>query len=207
MTRDQRCQLQILKSRGLSQRKIAEEISVSAATICREIARNSGRIGYDFRYADEKSSKRRTLSSQIAKKLKGELKVLVLKHLSEDWSPDQITGRLKLQGIFISHETIYRCIRRDRANRGLLYEHLRHKWKKYRSKKTRQAGAHCIPNRVDIAARPAIVDEKLHIGHWEGDTVISHRSRCALVTLVERHSKYLKMRKIGKRTIALFVNK
>jgi IS30 family transposase len=201
MTRDQRCQLQVLKSRGLSQRKIAEELGVSASTICREIAKNSEEIGYKFKTADEKSSKRRSSASQIPKKLKGELKTLVLRGLEEDWSPDQIAGRLKLQGIFINRETIYRYIRRDRARGGLIYEHLRHGGKKYRFKKSRQAGVHCIPNRVGIEERPAVINEKLHIGHWEGDTVISSGSRCALVTLVERHSKYLKMRKIGKKTM------
>jgi IS30 family transposase len=168
MTRDQRCHLQILKSRGLSQRKIAEEIGVNASTICREIARNSDRFSYQFEEADEKSSKRRSAASQIPKKMKRELEVLVLSGLNEDWSPDQIAGRLKLQEISVSHETIYGYIRRARANGGLLYEHLRHSGKKYRPRKSKQAGVHCIPNRVDISERPAIVDEKLHIGHWEG---------------------------------------
>jgi IS30 family transposase len=69
------------------------------------------------------------------------------------------------------------------------------------SRESRQAGEHCIPNRVGIEERPAIIEEKLRIGDWEGDTVISHRSRCALVTIVERHSKYLKMRKIGRKSM------
>jgi IS30 family transposase len=55
--------------------------------------------------------------------------------------------------------------------------HLRHAGRKYRSKKSRQAGVHCILNRVDIAERPAIVAEKSRIGDWEGDTVISAGSR------------------------------
>jgi IS30 family transposase len=201
MTRDQRRQLQTLKSMGMSQREIAKKLGMSAATICREIARNSDESGYKFNTADEKSSRRRSLASQIPKKLKDELKARVINHLEKDWSPDQIAGRLKLEGFFISHETIYRYIRRDKASGGLMYEHLRHGGKKYRSKKSRQAGVHCIPNRVGIEERPAVVDEKLRIGHWEGDTVISHGSRCALLTLVERYSKYVKMRKIGRRTM------
>jgi IS30 family transposase len=56
---------------------------------------------------------------------------------------------------------------------------------------SKQAGVHCIPNRVSIEERPAIVDEKLRSGHWESDTVISPGSRCALLRLVERHSNYV----------------
>jgi IS30 family transposase len=133
--------------------------------------------------------------------MKGELKVLVLRRLALDWSPEQIAGRLKLEGIHISHETIYKYVREDRSAGGFLYQHLRHGGKKYRSQKLRQAGVHCIPNRVGISERPAEVNEKLNIGHWEGDTVISHRSRCALVTHVERVSKYLKTKKIGRKTM------
>lgn len=153
MTLDQRCRIEILKSSGLSLRKIAEKTGMSASTICREIARNSAKNGYKFKQADEKSSKRRSAASHVPKKMKGELKSLVLRCLEEDWSPDQISGRLKLQGISLSRETIYRHIRCDRARGGLIYEHLRHRGKKYRSKKSRQAGVHCIPNRVDISLR------------------------------------------------------
>jgi IS30 family transposase len=81
---------------------------------------------------------------------------------------------------------------------GLLYKYLRHGGK---SKKIGDpAGVKHIPNRVDIAERPAIVDEKSRIGDWEADCIISHGSRCALVTLVERFSKYTIIIKVGKRT-------
>jgi IS30 family transposase len=83
---------------------------------------------------------------------------------------------------------------------GLQYQRLRHKGKKYRKRETAMAGLRCIPNRVDIAERPAIIDQKLSIGDWEGDTVNSHRSRCALLTIVDRRSKYSKIKKIDKKT-------
>jgi IS30 family transposase len=152
----QRCQIQALLSIGESRRKIG----VSASTVCGENTRNSGVGGYNPQEADKISAKRRSSASGIPKKMSGDVKALALRGLEEDWSPEQISGRLKLQGISISHETIYEYVRRDKAAGGLLYEHLCSGKKKYRSKKTRQAGVNCIPNRVDIAERPAIVDEK-----------------------------------------------
>ena len=58
----------------------------------------------------------------------------------------------------------------------------------------------CIPNRTDISERPKIVEEKVRVGDWEGDTVISHGSHCALLPLVDRHSKYTIIRKVWRKT-------
>ena len=58
----------------------------------------------------------------------------------------------------------------------------------------------CIPNRTDISERPKIVEEKVRVGDWEGDTIISHGSHSALLTLVDRHSKYTIIRKVWRKT-------
>jgi IS30 family transposase len=201
MTREERCQLQTLKSIGKSQNQIAQELGFNRATISREIARNSGIEGYNFKEADEISKRRKSSASEAPKKMKGDLKALVLRRLEYDWSPDQISGRLRRRGKFISHVTIYKYIWDDKAKGGLLYQHLRHGGKKYKFKKEKQSGIDCIPNRVDISQRPGEVEEKLRIGHWEGDTVISSGSRCALLTHVERVSKIVKLNKIGRKTM------
>ncbi|MDR2067757.1 MAG: IS30 family transposase, partial [Holosporaceae bacterium] len=197
MTQHQRCQLQIFLSMKKPRKEIAQELGLSESSLSREIFRNSIGYGYNFQEAHRKASERRSAASKVPRKMKGELKALIINRLEEDWSPEQISGRLKLYGKQVSHETIYRFVRQDKAGGGLLYEHLRHHGKRYRSKKSRQSGVHCIPNRVDIAERPAIVAQKLRIGDWEGDTIISHGSHCALVTLVDRKSKYVLMKKIG----------
>jgi len=77
---------------------------------------------------------------------------------------------------------------------------LRREGKKYKRKEATKAGVSCIPNRRDILERPKIVEEKVRIGNWEGDTVISHDSHCALLTLVDKHSKYVIIRKVGRKT-------
>jgi IS30 family transposase len=202
VTRDQRSQIQVLKSSGLSQRKIAKKVGISQSAVSREIARNSNGCEYSVELADKKAIERRSLAVKVPKKLKSNLELKVRECIEKDWSPEQISGRLKLeQGkACISHETIYRYIRADRVNGGLLYQHLRHGGKKRRKCSSKQAGAKLIPNRVDISKRPEIVNKKSRIGDWEGDTVISHGSRAALLTVVERKSTLLKMKKIGRKT-------
>lgn len=201
MTCIQRCQLQSLLSMGKTQREIASAIGVSQSSVSREMSRNSDGYPYNFKNANEKSVGRRSSASKIPKKMKDVLEARVLSCLRQDWSPEQTAGRLKFEGIYISHEAIYKYVRRDKKAGGFLYEHLRHGGKKYCPKSSRQAGAKCIPNRVDIAERPAIVDGKSRLGDWEGDTVISRGSRCALVTLVDRCSKFSIFRKIGRKTM------
>jgi IS30 family transposase len=189
-----------LLSMGMSYRKIGERIGVNASTISRELARNSGSSGYNFAKADDSAVHRKSSASKIPKKMKGALEALIFNGLREDWSPEQISGRLKLQGKFISHEAIYQCVRRDKAAGGPLYQHLRHGGKKYRPASPSVAGVKHIPNRVDISERPTIVEEKSRVGDWEGDTIISHGSRAAIVTLVDRCSKISLIKKIGEKT-------
>ena len=99
---------------------------------------------------------------------------------------------MPLAGIGVSHQWIYSLIWDDRAQGGDLWRHLRQP--KRRSKhraQAKSAGLGKIPSRVGIEHRPAEVDARLVIGHWEGDTVIQGHKQSGLVTLVERRSGYL----------------
>jgi IS30 family transposase len=136
------------------------------------------------------------------KKMKECLKNDAIWALQKGWSPEEFCGRIKSENmaVTVSAQTVYRFIRKDRQQGGLLYKHLRHKGKPYRDKAKKQAGVSLIPNRTDISQRPAIVEEKSRIGDWEGDTVISARSKTAIVTLVDRYSKYVCIAKLGRKT-------
>jgi IS30 family transposase len=90
-----------------TQLEIALAIGVSQSSISREIARNSKSYRYDFRFAHGKSVECRSSASKIPKKMKGALESRVLNCLHLDWSLEQISWRLKLEGICISHESIY----------------------------------------------------------------------------------------------------
>ena len=196
VTRDIRCQIYALKSMGQSLSKIALAVGRDKSTISREISRNTGERGYRFKQADEKAKARRSDASKAAKKLTEEMKSTIREKLLEDWSPDQISGRLKLEGKAISHETIYQFVWRDKRAGGKLYKHLRHRGKRYNKRSSGKTGRGCIPDRVDITARPSIVETKSRIGDWEGDTIIGAKHKGAIVSYVDRHSKFTLLKKL-----------
>lgn len=128
---------------------------------------------------------------------------LIEEKLELDWSPEQIAGRLKHEECCISHESIYRYICKDKKNGGTLYKRLRRKGKKYNKRVSGKAGRGCIPNRVDIENRPAVVEEKSRIGDWEGDTIIGAEHQGAVVSHVDRCSKYTILAKVTNKTSEL----
>lgn len=199
VTRDIRCQIYALRSMGQSLGKIALAVDRDKSTISREILRNTGGRGYRFKQADEKAKTRRSNASKALKKLTEDMQDTIREKLLEDWSPDQISGRLKLEGKVISHETIYQFVWRDKHAGGKLYKHLRHRGKRYNKRSSGKAGRGCIPDRVDITARPPIVETKSRIGDWEGDTIIGAKHKGAIVSYVDRHSKFTLLKKIDRK--------
>ena len=200
VTLDIRSQIYALKATGTSLNKIADIVEHHVSTISREIKRNAGGKGYRHKQADAKAIERRSNASRTPKKLTPELVAIIEEKLLQDWSQEQISGRLKLEGHRISHEAIYQLVWKDKRAGGGLYKHLRHHGKKYNKRSSSKAGRGCIPNRVDITERPQIVEEKARIGDWEGDTVISAVSKTAILTVVDRHSKFTRIKKIGRKT-------
>ena len=193
---DERYQIDFLLSSGLSQKEIAERLGVNPSTISRERARNSGaNRRYEAQKANKKSQERRTKASSNPHKIKGDLRLLIEAYLKKFWSPEQISGRLRRKNIKISATAIYKYV--HKKDWAPLY--LRHGGRKYK-RREKSAGVKFIPNRVDISARPAVVDEKSRAGDFEGDTIISHGSHCAILTLVDRKSKCLFAQKIGRKT-------
>ena len=199
--REIRSQIYALKATGTSLNKIASIVERDVSTISREIKRNTGSRGYRYKQADEKAVERRANASRTPQKLTPTLVTIIEEKLLEKWSPDQISGRLKEKDIAsISHEAIYQYIWKNKRAGGSLYKNLRHSGKKYNKRSSGKAGRGCIPNRVDITERPQIVEEKARVGDWEGDTVISAVSKTAILTVVDRHSKFTRIKKLGRKT-------
>jgi IS30 family transposase len=181
---------------GFSQSAIAFEIGVHKSTVSREINRNKGLRGYRPKQAHALAVYRR---NQAAKYLKMTPSVVAMIdfYIRQEFSPEQIAGYLKrTKNIRISHESIYRHVLIDKINGGTLYRHLRRsqrkRKKRYGSKNIR---GH-IPGRVSIDDRPDIVDAKNRIGDWEIDTVIGENHKGALLTIVERKSKFTLIKKL-----------
>jgi IS30 family transposase len=170
--------------------------------VCRELKRNASPQGYSVDFADKAAKERQAKVRRVPKKMTEDLKNDVIGALQKGGSPEAFCGRRKLEKLatFVNFEPVYRFVRQNREQGGTLYKHLRHKGKKYRYKGQKQAGIRLIPHRVDISQRPTLVEEKSRIGDGEGDTVMSAKSKTALVTLVVRHSKYLCVAKLGRRT-------
>ena len=99
----------------------------------------------------------------------------------------------------VFHETMYRWIWEDKHKKGTLYQYLRRKGKKYNKRGNSLAGRGYIPNRVDIEERPAIVDLKERFGDLEIDTVIGSNHKGALVTINDRLTSKVWIRKLSER--------
>ena len=194
LTSEQRYTISVLLSKGLKKKEIAEAIGVSNSTITRELQRNSSKRGvYKWEIAQkqaEKRSKRTPGNRAISKAIWSSVKHYLV---DKQWSPEQISGYLAKDDIKISHETIYAWIREDKRNRGTLYKHLRHRLK--HRKKYVGAGRSCIINRKSIHERPAEADGK-RFGDLEMDTIVGPNNQQAIVTMVDRNTNMLFMKKL-----------
>jgi len=190
LTYEQRCQIYVLKKRDLAQQAIADAIGASQSAVSRELKRNTGGRGYRYQQAQKMSEERRSQAAKALKMTTGMI-ALIESKLSHRWSPEQISGWLLVErGERLSAETIYQHIRTDKATGGSLYCHLRRRGKPYRPRSKAMAGRGYIKNRVSIDERPAIVDEKGRLGDWEIDLVIGKGHSGALVTIVERKTRF-----------------
>ena len=202
LTYEQRCQIYTLKKRGDSLARIAKELNVDPSTISREVKRNTGQKGYRYKQAQERAQARKVGVAFSRRKMIPEMIFTIKEKLSLQWSPVQISGRIKKEGGSISHESIYRYIWEDKRKGGFLYKELRHHGKKYNKRSKGAAGRGCIPNRVDIGKRPPIVEKKTRLGDWELDTIIGTGQSGAIVSMVERTSKLTKLVKVSHKTAA-----
>ncbi len=113
------------------------------------------------------------------------------------WGHEQIAGRAKIDGYkMVSHETIYRWIWADKRAGGDLHTLLRRQGRKYAKRGSKKAGRGYILNRVDIDNRPKIVDEKIRFGDFEVDTIIGRNHKCAILTINDRLTGKVWIRKL-----------
>lgn len=169
----------------------------SPSTISRELRRNRLKSGnYNPKTAHEYAMMNReriVLHTAIKPGvLKRALKLLKEKR----WSPEQISGYLKLKGIRISKERIYQEIRRNPE----LVQYTHHKMKHRRCKPNmyKTAGKSMIPDRVSIHDRPAEADGK-RFGDWEMDLVVGKNQKSAVLTIIERSRNIFMQSKLSSK--------
>jgi len=197
LTQEQRYQIYALKKTGHFPSEIAEVIGVHKSTVSRELKRNRGQRGYRPQQAQSLAMERRQKS---VPRITAVMWVVVERLLRQDWSPEQISGRLKKeQRVCVSHEWIYQYILKDKQAGGDLYRHLRCQ-KKRRKRYGKYDRRGKLPNCLSIEERPAIVNSRKRLGDWEADTMIGKRCKQAIVTLTERKSRFTLLGKVARRT-------
>src|SRR5947209_11029928 len=198
LTREQRYQIHARIKDGHDQTRIAEIVGCHKSTISREVRRNRGRRGYRPKQAHELAIARHLAAycPRITAPTWASVEALVRRQ----WSPEQIAGRLKLEGRPpVSHERIYQHIYADKGRGGTLRLSLRCRRVRRKRYGTRSRRGQ-IPNRVSIEARPAIVDARRRLGDWEADTIVGTNHRQAILSLVERKSKLVRLQKVTRNT-------
>lgn len=196
LTQEQRYQISAMKKSGNSQKEIAVEIGVHKSTLSRELRRNAGERGYRPKQAHEKAMERRPKAKV---RIGAAVWEVVEGRLSQDWSPEQVAGWLKRTGKpSLSPEWIYQHILADKLAGGDLYKHLRchHKRRKRYGSYERRGK---LPDRVSIEERPALVAQRERLGDWEVDTLVGKGHQGALVSLVERKSRYTLLGPVERR--------
>jgi IS30 family transposase len=200
LAREQRYQIYALMRAGHNQTGIATLVGCHKSTISRELRRNRGLKGYRPYQADELAYDRQCegYRSRIAWQTWQQVE----QFLRQDWSPEQIAGRLKLtQQPTVSHECIYLYIYAEKRRGGTLHQHLRSQ-KKQRKRYSGYIRRGQIPNRTSIDKRPKIVASKSRFGDWEADTIVGARHKGGILSAVERKSKLTRLRKLATKGAA-----
>jgi transposase, IS30 family len=202
LTPGERYELSALRKQGLRPAAIARALGRHRSTISRELRRNLRSDGwYDARTADQRARMRRSRSRRN-RRFTADDWALVLTCLKQQWSPEQISGRLKKDGsLRISHETIYRHIWHDKRRGGTRYKLLRQAGKKRRKRYGAYDSRGCLTGKRHIPERPESVETRTRIGHWEIDTVVGPGRPC-IVTLVERVTGFVMIGKLPNHTVA-----
>ena len=190
LTQEERYQIYALLREGFSKRHIAFRLCRAPSTIIREIKRNKNRNGYFAKHAHKLAQQRLAPNPKtITQDQWNEIEKL----LSLQWSPEQISSH-----ITVSLHSIYRYIYRDKRAGGNLYKHLRfrnQRKRKYGQPETRGQ----LTNRRNIKERSPIVEDRTRFGDLEIDTIVGKNHQQSLVSIVDRKTGYLWLKKCSNR--------
>jgi IS30 family transposase len=199
---------------GASLRSIASRLGRAASTVSRELGRNGGLCGYRAAAADRRAWDRALRPKGCKLAAHEPLRRLVAERLEQNWSPEQIAGWLKRtypddEAYRVSHETIYRSlfVQARGVLKKELQEHLRsgRAIRRSRHASSKGEGRGGIADAVSIRERPASAEDRAVPGHWEGD-LLCGSANSYLVTLVERHSRYVLLARVANRDSRSVVN-
>lgn len=218
LIRHDRIEIAYLLKQRHTHREIAAQLGRNQSTISREIARGMTEHGYDALVAQKRAVDRLARPKPRKLDTNPQLRALVIEGLNKKWSPEQISNFLtrcfgKGGDMSISHETIYQALYIQA--KGALRQELKVE-KALRSGRTGRRPQSHLPARGNrswigedyrISKRPASVEDRAVPGHWEGDLIIGQGGTTALVTCVERSTRYTMIRKLDVHDSATTVDK
>jgi transposase, IS30 family len=201
LSKEQRLQLEVLLQMKAKKIEIAKQLGINRTTLYRELKRHGGkRGGYNALDAQSLSDLSK-VRYRRPRKFTTQIQRIVIEKLSHKWSPEQISYRLKKEGInMVSPERIYQFIYQDKYDGGELYKHLRIASKSYRKRYGIYDRRGKIPGRVSIEQRPEEANNRERFGDWEADTIIGKNRTDAILTIVERQSSFTLMAKLDRKT-------
>ncbi len=187
LTMEERDRIAQLRYRGANQKEIARALKRSPATISRELRRNRTVDEYYAAQAQQRARRRRRERPITRKMDNPEINQAVRYGVTRYWSPEQIAGRLKLDDATgegpVTARTIYNWIQRD--------EHREH-WQSFLRRRGKRPFCRKKPAGIGapIEQRPEVIEQRLRLGDFEGDTVLGPPGSGGLATLVDRKSRY-----------------
>jgi len=191
VTKEERRHIYRWGQEGHNLSEIARRLERAVSTILREVARNKGKRGYRPKQAHEKAEERAKRPGP--RRFTEAVRIDAEAKLKEGWTPEIIGGRARREGrAWVCKETIYKHIYANAKAGGELWRHLPRARRKRRRRCPRQEGRGRgrIPNQRMIDSRPAEVETRKSVGHWEGDLINGALGTGNLVTLVERRTRY-----------------
>src|SRR5260370_6702631 len=211
LTRKEREEISRDIASGSPIREIARRLERAASTVSREVARHGGRPAYRANEADRQAWESALRPKPCLLAIHVKLQKMVASKLILDWSPEQVSGWLKIrypddERMRVSHETIYRSlfVQARRVLKKELIGHLRSQRRIRRSRHSQVRGQRRgqIVNAISIRERPAEIADRAIPGHWEGD-LIGGTKNSHIATLVERHSRFTTLVRCEAKTLRL----
>lgn len=203
ITQRDRVMISRLKAYGFSISEIARRLGKNKSTISREVRRNTNEyFGLDDDYWTAESAQRvkdfRTWkANQRRRRKKIATRAWVFAKLNLGWSPEQISGRSKIDGPeSLSHECIYQMVIADKKAGGAAYKLL----KRFNKRKSRfSVRAYPPSERPSIRSRPKAVDQLKRVGDLEADLIQGYKADGYVLTVLDRKTQFVVLRKLASK--------
>lgn len=202
LSQNERYTIMALLKTGFSLSAVARTMNRHKSTISRELRRNLRPSGYYAASVAHSYATARRRRNRRGSNFTNEQWRIVLNLIKLDFSPEQVADTIStFFGFSMSHETMYQYLLYDKKKGGSLYKHLRIVPKRRRKRYNSHDSRGRLAGKRMIQERPVEIDSRSTVGHWEGDTVIGGDRHHCIVTLVERKTGFVIIKKVHARTV------